>query len=120
MLTGSGPWWFRDQSRAALPGEVRPEPLPLHPQAVLQLRKRHDVQEDPDEPGEKPAHVQASALQDGEVLADHRHVTLVEIAEWTLRPPSAEFERDQASDIVPLLNRGLRHTRHWSPIALDR
>ena len=31
--------WFGDQARAALAGEIRPKPLVLHAQPILQLRQ---------------------------------------------------------------------------------
>src|SRR5882757_7523352 len=79
-LTGQGRR-FGDQPRTALPGEIGPEPLGLHPQPVLQLRKRHEVQEHPDKPGDEPVHAEAPALQNREILADDRHVAFVEISE---------------------------------------
>jgi hypothetical protein len=42
------------------------------------------MQENPNEPGEKPAHTKAPALQDREIFADDRHVAFVEISKWTL------------------------------------
>src|SRR3981189_457818 len=98
-LMGFGARRLRAQARAALPGEVGPEPPGLHPEPVLQLRQRHEMQEDPDEPGDKPAHAEAPALQDREILADDAHVALVAGSERMLRLASLEFPRDQASDI---------------------
>src|SRR5882757_8682555 len=111
---------LRDQSRAALAGEIRPEPLRLHPQPVLRLGKRHDVQKYPDEPREKAAGAQMSAFQDGEVPADDSHAALVAIAEGPPGSAALELPRDQASDIASLLDGRLRHARHRPPIALDR
>src|SRR5215472_452823 len=73
--------WLGDQPRAALAGEIRPEPLVLHAQPVLQLRQREDVNERPDEPGHKAACPQRAALQYRVILADDGHVALIEIAE---------------------------------------
>src|SRR5580704_7249552 len=39
-----------DQTRAALAGEIAPEPLVLHAALILQLRQEHDVNKRPDEP----------------------------------------------------------------------
>src|SRR5689334_11225392 len=80
----SASWRLRDYSRAALPCEIGPEPLCLHLQSVLQLWKRHDVQENPNEPGEKPAHAKPPAFQDCEILANDSHVTFVEVSKWTI------------------------------------
>src|SRR5258707_15432751 len=117
---GFGPRRFWDQARAALPGDIGPEPLVLHPQTVLQLRQRHDMQKGPNEPGDKPAHAKAPALQYREILADDRHVALIEVSERMFWLSSLELSRDQPSDITPLLDRRLRHTAHRSSIGLDR
>ena len=56
------PRQLRDQSRAALPSKIGPEPLGLHTQSVLQLWKRHKMQEDPNEPSDESTHAKAPAL----------------------------------------------------------
>src|SRR5271168_271390 len=118
---GQGSWVaFWDQSGAALPGEIGPEPLPLHPEPVLQLRQRHQMQEDPDEPGGEPARAKAPALQNREILADDGHIALVEILERTFGFMSIELARDQAPDIASLLDRRLRDARHGSSVKYDR
>src|ERR1700684_2422765 len=73
-LLGGGPCRLWDQSRTALSGEIGPEPLPLHPEPVLQLRQRHQMQEHPGEPGDEAAHAQAPALQNRKILADNGHI----------------------------------------------
>jgi RecB family exonuclease len=78
-----GPGLLRNQSRAALPGEIRPEPLSLHAQRILQLRKRHEMQEDPNEPGEKATHAKSATLSYREIFADDRHAALVEVLKRT-------------------------------------
>src|SRR5271167_4990 len=108
LIWGGGPRRLGDQSGAALPGEVGPEPLPLHPEPVLQLRQRHQMQEDPDEPRGEPAHANAPALQYREILADDGHIALVEISERTFRFMPVELARDQAPDIAAFLDRRLR------------
>src|SRR5271154_860430 len=93
-----------NQSRAALPSEIGPEPLDSHPPLVLRLGKRHDMQDCPDEPGGEPAHAQVPTLQYGEILADDRHVAFVKIPERCIRLASLELPHDQAPDISPLLD----------------
>src|SRR5215510_8926580 len=80
-LMGAGPRQLRDQSRAALAGEIRPNPLALDTQAVLQLRQGEDVNERPHQPGEEAARVQLAPFEYRVILADHGHVALIEIAE---------------------------------------
>src|ERR1700720_219604 len=70
-----------DQARTALPGQVRPQPLPLDAQSVLQLRQKHQVDERPDEPCGKPAEPNSVGFKNGKVLADHGHVALVKVPE---------------------------------------
>src|SRR6476661_6242590 len=59
----SDPGRFRYQSRAALAGEIRPEPLALHAQAVLQLRQGEDVNKRPHQPRQEAACAQPAPLQ---------------------------------------------------------
>ena len=49
-LLGSNPRCLINQTRAALTGEIAPEPLVLHAALILQLRQKHDVNKRPDEP----------------------------------------------------------------------
>src|SRR5262252_10148739 len=72
-----------DQPRAALAGEIRPEPLALHAQAVLQLRQGEDVNERPHQPRQEAARSQRASLQDRIILADNGRAALVEIVERT-------------------------------------
>src|SRR5713226_1933554 len=81
---GELPRQFRNQSRTALAGKIGPEPLGLYAHAVLQLRQRHQMKEDPHEPGDEPTRAKKPALQDGEVLADDCHVALVDVVERAL------------------------------------
>src|SRR5580693_7378308 len=114
------PGRFRDQSRTALPGVIGQQPFCLYPHAILQLRKRHEMEKYPNEPSDEPAHSQAAALQNREILADDCHVAFVEVSERMFRLMSPELPRNQPSDIVPLLDRRLRHTRYWASIGFDR
>ena len=78
------------------------------------------MEEDPNQPGHKPTHAKVPALQYREILADNRHVALIEVSEWTFWFSSFELSRDQASDIAPLLDRRLRNAGHWPAVANDR
>src|SRR5579863_3484004 len=120
LVWGGGPRRLGDQSGAALPGEVGPEPLPLHHEPVLQLRQRHQMQEDPDEPGGEPARAKAPALQNHDIFAGDGHIALVEISERLFRFISLELAPDQAADIASLLDRRLRDAGHGSSVEYDR
>src|SRR5262249_14978465 len=111
-VTPSGTRRLGNQTRAALAGEIRPQPLALHAQPVLQLRQRQDVNERPHEPREEAARVERASFQDRKVLADDRHVAFVEIAKRTLDWAAFELLRDQLTDVAPLLNRRLRDAWH--------
>jgi hypothetical protein len=50
LVFGLNPRCLINQTRAALAGEIAPEPLVLHAASILQLRQEHDVNERPDEP----------------------------------------------------------------------
>src|SRR6267154_327663 len=73
----------------------------------------------PCQPGDKPAHPDRPGLQDGETLADYRHVSLVEVAE---RMPCG-FPRDasvnQLSRITSLLHRNLSDARQRLSVLLE-
>src|SRR5205807_1180234 len=104
----------------ALPSEIGQEPFDLHPQPVLQLWKRHEMQGNPNEPSDKSTHAKTPALQDREIFADDRHVALIVVPEWVPWRSSLELSRDQPSDIASFLDRRLSHAWHWPSIAHDR
>src|SRR5262249_49055007 len=109
-----------DEARAALAGEIRPEPLALHAQPVLQLRQGKDVDERPHQPREEAACVQPAPLQHRVILADDGHVALVEIAERTFDRPPLQLFVDQPPDVPPFLNRRLRHAGHGMSVLHHR
>src|SRR6516225_6425573 len=76
--------WLGDETRAALAGEIGPEPLVLHAQPVLQLRQGEDVNERPHQPRQEAAGAQPAPLQHRVIFSDDCHVALVEIVERTL------------------------------------
>jgi hypothetical protein len=62
-------------------GEIRPHPLVLYAQPILQLRKRQHVNECPHQPGQEAARAQPASLQDCIIPAHDGHVALVEITD---------------------------------------
>ena len=72
---------IHDQARAALSGQIRPDPLNEDADAKVGVAKKLEVHRGPCHPGEKAAEPQPAALQHGETLADHGHVAFVEVAE---------------------------------------
>ena len=81
--------------------------MPLHPQTVLKLRKEHDVDEHPYQPGHEAAHSNPASLQHCKVLADDSHVTLVEISEGTPRGFAFEPSGNHLAHVTSLLDRNL-------------
>jgi hypothetical protein len=69
------------------------------------------MKEDPEQPSKETAHAKATALQHGEILADDRHVTFVEVPKRPLGVASSEVIRDQPAHVPPLLDRDLRDPR---------
>src|SRR6516225_7310681 len=102
---------FRDQSRAPLPGQVAPEPLDLDAQAVLQLWEKHHVHQRPHQPGDESAQMQAAALEDREVLADHGHGASVVIAERFYDLMAANLCIDNTPYEAAFLSRDLSQAR---------
>jgi hypothetical protein len=93
--------------------------------AVLQLGKRHHMDEGPEPEGEKPGKTSSTRLQDGEVLSHYRHVAFVEIAERTRFCMAVEHCRNVATGTPALLDHNPRHpqrsaaSRHGGRIADD-
>src|SRR5262249_19235677 len=118
ILSSSGQLW--DQSRAALAGEIRPKPLALDAQTVLQLRGGEDGDEGPHQIREEAARMQSAPFEYRVILADDGHVALIEIAERMYDLLPLEVFRDQPPDIPPFLNRRLRHAGYRMFILRDR
>src|SRR5258708_39662781 len=113
---GLNPRCLIDQTRAALAGEIAPEPLVLHAALILQLRQEHDVKKRPDEPRNNSCELDSTRLHDGKILADHRHVALIEVSERTRRFTAADLSGDEPSDVSALLDCDLRHSRQRSTV----
>src|SRR5580658_5560939 len=107
LLCSGRPRPFGNQPRASLSGQIGPQPLDLNPEPVLKLWQRQHVQPDPHQPGQKAAAAHMTGLEDREVLADHRHVALVEVPKWSTILACADPVGDDLPDKSPLLNRCL-------------
>ena len=102
--------WFRsplfvdDQAGAALQCEIRPGPLEKDEDSVLKSDQIINVDEEPREPGQEPAHFNTLKLQNGFFSSDRGHLTFVDIMKcpaW----PSIHIIEDVLSDLAALLNR---------------
>jgi hypothetical protein len=61
------------------------------------------VDEQPGEPGEEAAELEAAELDDGAAAADGRHLALVEVLEWDAGF-ALELAEDEAGDVAALLH----------------
>src|SRR5258706_15586102 len=91
---GLNPQCLIDQTRAALAGEIAPEPLVLHAALILQLRQENAVDKRPDEPRNNSCDLDSARLQNCKILSNHRHVALCEESERPRRFPAAQVPGD--------------------------
>src|SRR6516162_8692127 len=116
----SDPGRLRYHSRTALARQIRPDPLALHAQSVLQLRQGENVNDRPHQPRQETACAQPTPLKHSVILAYDRHIALVEIAERTFYFSALQLLRDQPPDVASFLNRGLRNAGHRVFVLHDR
>src|SRR4051812_5508113 len=92
-------WWSAvhasDQPDTALLCDVGPGPLGHHDKAAAEADQPEDVEKDPEQPGEKPRHIQAEDRADGGAAADGRHDAVVLVAERLER-----LARDGPPDVL--------------------
>ena len=65
----------------------------------------------PGKPCGKSMHSEFAALQNGIAFTDNRHVAFVEIANHLMSLLTSNMPGDQGSNVAPLLDRYLGHTR---------
>ena len=99
-----------DQTRATLPGQIGPNPLDEDTHSEIGCRKKLKMDRRPPKPCDESAHVKFPALQNGESLANHRHVSFVKIAERRRNGSARHPRANQFSGILSLLHRYLRDT----------
>ena len=78
---GVGDGFAGDEAGAAAEGEVLETPLDENLNATLELNDVHQMDEEPDEPGEKTGDVQTENIGDGSGATNDGHVSFVEIME---------------------------------------
>jgi hypothetical protein len=83
--------------------------LRLNAEPVLKLRQREHVQRSPYQPGHKAAGSQMAGLENGKILADHRHIAFVAVPKRSTVLASPDTVGDDTSDELSLLNRCLGH-----------
>src|SRR6266478_384507 len=92
-----------DQARASLTREKCPHPLDEYGNSQIGCREKLNVDSGPGQPREESAQVTFAALQNGEALADDRHVSFVEVAERTRRRFSRAPPINQLPHVASLL-----------------
>src|ERR1700730_3910110 len=100
-----------NQPGAPLSRGIGPDPLQEDARAQTGLREKMQVEWGPCEPSEAAADVDLAALQNGEPLADHCHIALVEVTKRPRGRFTGDNPMNQGSRITPLLNRHLGDTR---------
>ena len=106
-----------NKARAALSGEICPQPLGEDSSAILHLRQRHQMDEGPDPEGDKPTKTNSTGLQNCEIPPHDRHVASVGIPKWARFWTAVEQRRNESADIPALLDRNLSYA--WQrPAAL--
>src|SRR5205823_7426352 len=74
-----------DEARAALEGEVGPQPVEQHGKPVAETDKEVDVNDAPEQPGEAAAQSHCSEIGNGERAADRCQAAEVAIAKGRKR-----------------------------------
>jgi hypothetical protein len=72
---------IRDQTSRAIEREIIPGPLKEDEDPILELDQRHDVYDQPQEPGRKAGEFESSKIGNGSASTDSRHASLVPVAE---------------------------------------
>src|SRR5262249_38024222 len=70
-----------DEPRAALEGNIGPEPVEQHREPIAEADQEEDVDGAPEEPGEPPAQLDEAEIADRDLAPDRRQVARVAVAE---------------------------------------
>src|SRR6476619_6992136 len=97
-----------NEARATLVVEVGPGPLQHHENAVPEADEERDMDERPDEPGDKSRKLELPDLGHGLAPTDDGELSLVEIPEGRAWLPS-QVAGDGMRDVLAHLDRSLRH-----------
>ena len=81
------PWCLGNQTRAALPGAIAPQPSVLDAKPVLQPRRKQQMNKCPGEPSREPCQSYVARFHDGEILAGDGHAALVEVPKRRIPSP---------------------------------
>ena len=98
-----------NKARAALSGEICPQPLGEYSSAILHLGQRHQMDEGPNPEGDKPTETDPTRLQNCKISSHYRHVASVGIPKWARFWTAVEQRRNESADIPALLDRNLSY-----------
>src|SRR5215813_7486662 len=98
-----------NKARAALSGEICPQPLDEYSSAILHLRQRHQMDEGPDPEGNTPTETNSTGLQNCKIPPHYRHVASVGIPKWAMFWTAVDQRRNESADVPALLDRNLSY-----------
>src|SRR5580700_4270722 len=111
---------IQNQPRTALPGDAGPHPLQKDSHTQIALRQKLQVHHSPYKPREESAELDLSRLQDGETLANHRHVSFVPVTKRRELRFADNPTVNQLPHVASLLHRDLRDARQGLSILFER
>src|SRR5690348_4722137 len=101
---------IHDESRTPLAGEICPNPLQEDRQTETRCRQELQVDGCPGKPRSEPAHSHLVTLQNRKALANHRHVSFVEVTKRTRRRAAGYAAVNDFSCVTSLLHCYLSNT----------
>lgn len=116
---GVGDGFAGDEACAAAEGEVLETPFDENLNAALELNEIHEMDEEPDEPGEKTGDVQPEDTGDGSGATNDGHISLVEIAEGRNVLFSFQAGFDRFCGITSALNGDWRNARERLAVLVE-
>src|SRR5258707_5310266 len=92
-----------DQASAALEGEIGPQPVERHDDAVPEADQKVDVRDHPDQPGHKAAQPNPAKIDDGGFAPDGGEIAIVAISERFNSLHAAQASFNEVADVTALL-----------------
>jgi len=110
----------RDKSRAASIGEIGPEPVQQHGQAISPASQKRDMRCSPEPPRRGIPQTHTAEICDRRLTANRCEASHMSILKWRRRCCSAQARTDNAGCIAPLLHRCGRQTGYDHPVPTQR
>src|SRR5438270_551810 len=105
-----------DETGAAVPRDVNPQPAQGDRQAIAQADQKIDVGQAPDPPSKPSADLQPTEVDDRRAFADGREIAGMPIAKGADSRISAEPRLDGLRDVQTLLLGGRRYSGNRIPV----